>query len=127
MFDILLIIGCLIFLYKNRVFILTQPKIKAKVTSRVLNHLPKDGVLVEGLICQPIAYQSHKRVVVIPHDPDRLLAGQQFYLSKEKFDLHYAVFSDRRDGEYPAIDYIKSFKLIKEIREDNDKYYIYEI
>ena len=116
----------------NLTFFLSKPKIKAKITSRILNELPKDGILVEGLIAYPIAYQtSRKRVIVIPHEPDKLLAIQQTNLSINKFNLHYAVFSDLYKTElhlgYPAIEYIKSFKLLKEIKEDNDTYYIYEI
>jgi hypothetical protein len=129
------------FLYKNRVLCLFQPKIKAKVTSRILNHLPKDGVLVEGLIAYPIAYRSHKRVVVIPHDPDFVKAKEQVDLSIKEFDLHYIVISELWKTEtldYPAIAYIQrtkvfegkefvpKFNLIKTIRENGDIYYIYE-
>lgn len=125
------IIGLLGFLCLNRIWIFTQPRIRAKVTSRCLNHLPKDGVLVEGLIAYPIAYGSHTRVVVIPHDPDVKEAISQTKLSIKEFDLHYAVFSELYKTEkhlgYPAIEYIKSFKLIKTIKEDGDIYYIYEL
>jgi len=121
-----------VFLYKNRVLCLFQPKIKAKVVSRIIHHLPKDGILVEGLIAYPIAYRSHKRVVVIPHEPDEIKAIGQTNLSMKKFDLHYFVFSDLWETEkhlgYPAIDYIKRcHTLIKIIKEDNDTYYIYEV
>ena len=119
------------FLCLNRVFILSKPKIKAKITSRILDHLSKNGILAEGLIAYPIAYRTNKRVVVIPHEPDKLLAIQQTNLSISKFNLHYAVFSELYKTElhlgYPAIEYMKSFTLIKTIEEDNDKYYIYEI
>lgn len=126
------IVGLVVgFLALNHTWILTQPKIKAKTTSYILNYLPNDGILAEGLIAYPIAYQSDKRVVVIPHEPDELLAIQQINLSIREFDLHYAVFSELYKTElhlgYPAIDYIKSFKLLREIKEDNDTYYIYEI
>lgn len=125
-------IGLLVaFLAFNKVFILSQPKIKATVTSRYLDNLSKDGVLVEGLISYPIVYRSRKRIVVIPHEPDIDKAIKQVDLSIEKFDLHYAVFSDIWKTEeylgYPAIYYIKSFKLIKTIKEDGDNYYVYEI
>ena len=128
---ILSIIGCVTFLCFHRVFCLSRPKIKARVTSRYLNHLPKDGILVEGLIAYPIAYLSHKRVVVIPHDPDEKEAISQVNLSIKEFDLHYAVFSELYKTElnlgYPAINYIKVFNLIKTIYENEDKYYIYEL
>jgi hypothetical protein len=119
------------FLCFNRTFMLYQPKIRARVTSFTLNGLPKDGVLVEGLIAYPVAYRSFKRIVVIPHPPEYEKAKEQVDLSIEHFDLHYAVFSDLYKTElhlgYPAIEYIKTFKLLKAIREDGDTYYIYEI
>ena len=119
------------FLCLNRAFILSRPKIKTLATSSFLNNLPKDGILVEGLIAYPIAYRSHKRIVVIPHEPDKLLARQQVNLSINKFDLHYAVFSELYKTElhlgYPAIEYIKSFELLNTIKEDDDIYYIYEV
>ncbi len=124
-------IGLFGFFCFHRVFILTQPKIKAKITSRILDNLPKDGVLVEGLIAYPIAYQSHKRIVVIPHTPDMEKAKQQIDLSLKEFNLHYAVYSELWKTEeylgYPAIEYIKKLRLLKTIQEDNEIYYIYEI
>lgn len=119
------------FLWFNRVFVFNQPKIKARVTSQYLDNLPKDGVLVEGLIAYPIAYRTRKRVVCIPHDPTREKARYQTDLSIKEFDLNYVVISNLWLTEihlgYPAIEYIKSFKLLKTIREDNDIYYVYEI
>lgn len=120
-----------VFLWFHREICLREPKIKANVISRFLNHLPKDGILVEGLIAYPIAYRSHKRVVVLPHEPDPAIAKFQTDLSIDKLDLNYAVFSDLWKTEehlgYPAIDYIKTFNLIKTIKEDNDTYYIYDL
>jgi len=128
---ILSIIGCVTFLCFHRVFCLSRPKIKAKVTSRYLDHLPKDGVLVEGLIAYSVAFQSYRRrIVVIPHEPDEKEAIAQTKLSIKEFDLHYVVFSDLWKTEllaYPAINYIKTFSLIKIINEDKDRYYVYEI
>jgi hypothetical protein len=119
------------FLYKNRVLCFAKPKIKALETSKFLDTLPKDGVLAEGLIAYFIAHNSKKRVVVIPHAPEFGDAVYQTKLSIEHFDLNYAVISDLWKTEehlgYPAIRYIKLFKLIKTIQEDGDTYFIYEI
>lgn len=120
------------FLYLHRGILLRNPKIKASVTSRIIQHLPKDGVLTEGLIAYPIAYNTTKRVVVIPHDPIKQFAIERVKLSIEKFNLNYIVFSDLWKTEeylgYPAIDYIKqNYLLINKILEDNDTYYIYEV
>jgi hypothetical protein len=112
-------------------FCLSRPKIRAKNTSAYLSLLPKDGLLVEGLIAYPIAYLTDKRVIVLPHPPHPYIAKEQVDLSIAKFNLNYAIFSELYKTElhlgYPAIDYVKSFKLIKTIAEDNDIYYIYEI
>lgn len=120
-----------VFLRLNRVPMLYQPKIKARITSKYLDTLPKDGVLVEGLIAYPIAFRSSKRVVVLPHDPDIEDAISHTDLSIDKFDLHYAVVSELWKIEehlgYPAVAYVQSFKLIHTVREDRDIYYIYEI
>jgi hypothetical protein len=127
-----MILGCIIFLYFNRCFILSKLKIKARVTSYCLDMLPKDGLLVEGLIAYPIVYRTHKRVVVLPHSPNPEDAKYQTMLSIEQFSLNYAVFSDLWKTEetfgYPAIQFIKdNFKLLRTITEDQDTYYIYEI
>ena len=124
--------GVALFLCFQYTPILTKPKIKARITSRLIDRLPKDGVLVEGLIAYPIAYQSHKRIVVLPHEPDMETAKERTELSIKEFKLKYAVFSDAWKTEehlgYPAIEYIKHcFKLIKTILENGDIYYIYEI
>jgi hypothetical protein len=129
MLGYLTIIGCLVYLWFNRTPIFITPKIKAHRTSRYLDILPKDGVLVEGLIAYPIAYQTHKRVVVLPHDPEEYNAIQQTNLSIIKFDLNYVVISDLWQTEklgYPIIKFIKEFKLLKTIKEDGDNYYVYE-
>ena len=120
------------FLWVNRHIIFTlNCNTQGKVTATYLNSLPHNGILVEGLIAYSMAYLTDKRVVVIPHEPDNLLARQQVNLSIAKFDLHYAVFSELYKTElhlgYPAIDYVKSFKLLNIIEEDKDIYYIYEI
>jgi len=127
-----LIISVVAFLCFHRSFILTNLKIKARVTSRIISRLPPGGVLVEGLIAYPIVFQTHKRIVVIPHDPESVLAKVRTDLSMKKFNLRYAVFSDLWKTEehlgYPAIEYIKmNYNLIRTILEDGDKYYIYEI
>lgn len=132
MLTIISIIGLLIFLCFHRTPIWVKPKIKARVTSRLLDRLPRFGVLAEGLIAYPIAYQSNQRIAVIPHDPDPELAKQRVDLSMKEFDLRYAVISEAWKTEahlgYPAIKYIQdTFKLIKIICEDGDRYFIYEI
>jgi len=129
--------GVVLFLYFNRVFMLSKPKIKARLTSMFLDRLASDsgfehGILSEGLIAYPIVYRCRQRIVVIPHDPDPILAEQRIKLSVEEFDLKYVVFSELWKTEehlgYPAIQYIKdNYTLLKTILEDNDKYYIYEI
>lgn len=82
------------------------------------------------MIAYHIAYLSKKRVVVIPRDPNRLLAIQQIFLSIEKFKLNYIVISELWKTEsmaYPAIDFIKeNFNLIK-IIESEDTYYVYAV
>ncbi|MDD1444211.1 hypothetical protein MEO93_28510, partial [Dolichospermum sp. ST_sed3] len=96
-----------VFLYKNRVLCFIKPKIRSFQTSNYLSKLPLDGILVEGLICQPIAYWTNKRVVVLSHDPVEEYATYQTNLAIYHFKLNYAVISDRwkKDlpGEYPAI------------------------
>lgn len=129
---ILMWIGVIVYLYFHREFMLKVPEIKAEVTSRILNRLPYDGVMVEGLIAYPIAYNSHKRIVVLPHDPDKEEAAKRIWLSAMEFDLKYVVFSDLWKTEehlgYPAIRIVRNnFMLIKKIYENKDVYYIYEI
>lgn len=130
--NFLLFGGVALFLCFNRGIILENPKIKARVTSRIMNRFTKDGFLVEGLIAYPIAYQSHKRIVVIPHDPEEYIAIQRVNLSIKEFNLKYAVFSELWKSEehlgYPAINYIKDHcLLINKVYENGDIYYIYEI
>ena len=118
------------FLWFNRHWLYSKPIVQARGVSAYLQALPKDGILAEGLIAYSIAYLTDKRVVVIPHEPDKLMAREQVNLSMEEFDLNYAVFSDLYKTElhlgYPAIDYIKTFNLLTTIQEDKDIYYIYE-
>lgn len=123
--------GVVAFLALNRVFMLSKPKIRAWKTSCFLENIfsitKEDGFLVEGMICQPIAYWcDFLRVIVISADPNPENAIYQTNLAINRFNLKYVVFSQRRQ-ECPAIDYIKTFKMIQTIREDNDVYYIYEI
>ncbi len=119
--------GCavIVFLCFNRVFFLTPPKIRARGASLFLKNLPLDGILAEGMICQPIAYWTDKRVVVLTYEP---LLGQAVYqtdLAIEKFDLHYAVLTDIKSKASESIR--QSCKLLATIQEDNDNYHIYEI
>ena len=131
------------FLWVNRTFALTPPKIKARLTSHYIDDLPHNGaVMVEGIIAYPIAYRSNRRVIVIPHDPIKLKAIEQIKLSIRIFDVRYIVLSDlwltEKHLGYPAIKYIQNtkyfngleyvnkFKLLKTIHEDEDNYYVYE-
>jgi len=120
------------FLVLNRIPIVKRRScLVGAVTSRILDHLPLDGVLCEGLIAYPIALLSKKRVVVMTHSPDYVQAKYETDLAIKEFKLNYAVFSDNWISQYwegyPVIDYVKTFKLIKTIKESGDKYYIYEI
>ena len=118
-------IGCLGFLYFNRVFFLIPPAIRAKKAGSVLRNLPKDGILAEGMICQPIAYWTDRRVVVLSYAPHLGDSIYQTDLAIEKFDLHYAVLTGIKSK---ASEYIRqTFKLLTTIEEDNDTCYIYEI
>jgi hypothetical protein len=122
----------LAFLWHNRLFMLSKPKIRAQFAGRILADLPKDGILSEGMICQPIAYWTDKRVVVLSYEPKIGQAVYQTDLAIEKFDLHYAVLTDVKSK---ASAYIKqTCKLLTTINEDNrtinepdENYYIYEI
>ncbi len=119
------------FLALNRHWILSKPKIKAFLVGQYLDSLPRNGVLCEGMIANSVAYRTKKRVVVLPHNNSKENAIYQTELSIEKFNLNYAVFSnlwlkDIHLG-YPAINYIKTFNLIKVIYEDGDHYYIYDL
>ena len=130
MYNILILLGTLIFLYFNRKHILTKPKIKGKAVCAYLDSLPKNGVLAEGVIAYYLAYGSHKRVVVLPRDPDEIKAIDQILLSKKEFLLHYAVISEAWKKEklpYPAIKYIRLHTLLKTIEQNGDTYYVYEI
>jgi hypothetical protein len=120
------------FLYKNRQFVLTiKRRYIARVTSQKLDRLPKDGVICEGFIAHAIAYNSRKRVVIFTENPNYEQAKYETDLAIKEFDLNYAVFSDNYIFNYskglPAIDYIKTFKLIDTIKEVDNTYYIYEI
>jgi len=122
-------VGALVagFLYKNRVLCFTKPKIKVKITSRVLNNLVLDGLLVDGYICQPIAYQTKKRILVLSRDPIMDRAIYQTDLVIEKFGINYIVLSEKHI-DYPAASYITNcFDYFKTVKEDGDTYYIYEI
>lgn len=134
---------------KNRYFIFTMNRIEQcdKVAS-VIDTLPGDGVLAEGLIVDALVYNSKKRIVTLPRSPNPVAAKEQIDLSIKAFDLHYLVLSEFWKIEldilpYPAVEYIKNnpdkFKLIKRVYEryDNgirsnairsdDTFYIYEI
>jgi len=123
--------GVGVFLCFQRAFLLTKPKIKAFIVGQYLDSLPRNGVLCEGMIANSVAYRTKKRVVVLPHNNCKENAIYQTDLSIEKFNLNYAVYSnlwlkDIHLG-YPAINYIKTFNLIKVIYEDGDHYYIYDL
>ena len=134
---------------KNRYFIFTLGRIEAcdKVAS-VLDRLPDDGIMSEGLIADALVYNSHKRIVVLPRTPDPTAAKEQIDLSIKAFDLHYIVLSEFWKIElailaYPATAYIMNspdkFRLIKVLYENynrgipsnamrqDDIFYIYEI
>lgn len=121
----------IVFLFKNHAWLFPKPKWQGGAIAGYLRTLPKDGILAEGLIAYSMAYLTDKRVVVIPHTPDINEAIRQTDLSIKEFDLSYVVFSELYETDihlgYPAIDYIKSFKLISIIQEKEDIYYIYEI
>ena len=113
-------------------FIFTLPKkIIAQETSKFLEGLPYDGIIADGLIAYSLAYNLTKRVVVLTHTFNLNQAIHETLLAKEKFDLNYAVISNRSKSErcigYAVLDYINIHNLMKTIREDNDVYKIYEI
>lgn len=118
----ILVAGFLIF---NHVLSTTKPYIKCKKVSRYLNTLSEDGVIVEGMICQPIAYQTNKRVIVLTREPIEYPAVCQTKLAIKEFKINYAVLSDC--GYTPAIGYIKNRYLIKKVKEDDTTYYVYEL
>ncbi len=133
----------------NRYFIFTLDRIEASdKVGAVLDSLPKDGVLSEGLIADALVYNCNKRIVVLPRSPDPEAAREQTDLSIKVFDLHYVVLSEFYKIElgilaYPAVEYIQKnpdkFKLIKtayehynkgvpsNILRDDDIFYIYEV
>lgn len=119
------------FLWFNRRLLYPKPKFQGKKTSAYLKSLPEDGILCEGLIAYSMAYLTDKRIVVIPHTPNPQKAIAQTNLSIKEFNLHYAVFSELYKTElhlgYPAIEYIKLFKLINTIKEEGDTFYVYAI
>ena len=119
------------FWWFNRCLLFPKPKWQEKTVSAYLKALPEDGILAEGLIAYSLAYLTDKRIVVIPHAPEKEEAIKQTDLSIKEFNLHYAVFSELYKTElhlgYPAIEYIKTFKLINTIQEEGDIFYIYEI
>lgn len=119
------------FLWLNRHLLYPKPKYQGLAVSAYLKALPQDGILCEGLIAYSMAYLTNKRIVVIPHTPNLNHAINQVNLSIQEFNLHYAVFSELYKTElhlgYPAIEYIKLFKLINTIEEGKDTYYVYTL
>ncbi len=107
--------------------------------------LPKDGILVEGLISQALAYHTKKRIIVLPRTPNKEKAIEQLNKSIEVFKINYIIISEFYKIEelpYPIIEYIKTsskFKLIHTLEESyetnlksdimisKDKFFIYEI
>lgn len=120
-----------VFLWFNRCLLFPKPKWQGEAVATYLKALPKDGILCEGLIAYSMAYLTDKRIVVIPHTPNPQKAIYQTNLSIKEFNLHYVVFSELYKTElylgYPAIEYIKLFKLINTIEEEGDTYYVFEI
>lgn len=134
---------------KNRYFIFTLGRIEqCDKVAGVIDNLPDDGVMAEGLIADALVYNSGKRIVVLPRTPDPAAAKEQINLSIKAFDLHYVVLSEFWKIElnilpYPAVEYIKNgpdkFKLIKTVYErynngirsnimrNDDTFYIYEV
>lgn len=134
---------------KNRYFIFTLGRIEqCDKVAGVIDNLPFDGIMSEGLIADALVYNSHKRIVALPRTPDPAAAKEQIDLSIKAFDLHYIVLSEFWKIElpilaYPATAYIMNspdkFKLIKTVYEkynngirsnilrDDDTFYIYEI
>ena len=113
-------------------FFLAKPKLKEKRTSSFINFLPKDGIMADGGLAYFLAYQTYKRVVIIPHHETNDDIYQTL-LAISEFDLNYAVISDEykklyKPGTYPALDFIELFfKEITSIQEDGDVYHIYQV
>jgi hypothetical protein len=118
------LIGLCVFLCFNRVFLLTRPKIRCRRLAAYIQTLPRDGFIVDGMFCQPLAYLTDKRIVVIPRDPDPDKACYQTAVAIKEFDLSYAVISDKY--HYPAMDYIRDFKKIGIVEEDDETFTIFE-
>ncbi|MDI6606675.1 MAG: hypothetical protein QME65_06010, partial [Candidatus Omnitrophota bacterium] len=144
-FMMILITGLI--MKKSHHFIFTLGRIEAcDKVGVVLDNLPEDGVLAEGLLSDALVYNCKKRVVTLPRSPVPEAAREQTDLSIKAFDLHYVLLSEfwkREELDYPAVAYIQNnpdkFKLIKTIREHYDKgissnawrkedtFYIYEV
>jgi len=110
------------------VFIFSKPKTKAVEVSKYVESLPKDGVMCDGPIAYFFAYQTNKRVVIIPHE--RVSDVYQTILSIQEFNLSYAVISNNHTKKYhpPATQFIQeNFEFIYSTPEDNDVYFVYEI
>ena len=109
-------------------FLFSKPKSKAVEVSRFVDSLPKDGVMCDGPIAYFLAYQTDKRVVIIPHE--RVSDVYQTLLSIKEFHLNYAVISNNHTKKYhpPATKFIEeNFMFLISIEEDNDEYFVYEI
>ena len=109
-------------------FLFPKLKLKAVGTSYFLTFLPEDGIMADGPLAYFLAYQTDKRVVIIPHE-----RGSDIYqtlLSITQFDLNYAVISKNHTEKYhpPATEYIQqNFEFISTIMEDDDVYTIYKV
>jgi len=114
-----------VFLIFHHVLFTAKPNIKAKGVSKYLNSLPGDGVIVDGMICQPIAYQTNKRVIVLTREPKEPEAIYQTDLAINEFKTNYAVI---RECDYTSATlYIRDHKLIRTIKEDNTIYHVYQL
>lgn len=84
--------------------------------------------MADGPIAYFLAYQTDKRVVIIPHE--RVSDVYQTLLSVVQFDLNYAVISKKHTEKYnpPATAYIQeNFDFLFSVKEDSDEYFIYEV
>lgn len=144
---LILIILIAAIMKKSHHFIFNLGRIEAcDQVGVVLDGLPKDGVLSEGLLADALVYNCKKRVVTLPRSPVPKAAIEQTEMSIKAFDLHYVLLSEFWKIEslaYPAVTYIQSnpdkFKLIKIVYEQYDKgissniwrrediFYIYEV
>jgi hypothetical protein len=132
---------------KNRYFIFTLSRIEqCDTVGAILNSLPKDGIITDGLLGNGLVYNCDKRIVTLPRSSVTEDAQEQTDLAIQVFDLHYVLVSEFwriEELPYPAIAYIKNnpdkFKLIKIAYEEYDRvipsnaliradiFYIYEI